>query len=93
MMGRRGEGGRGGEGWGESGSALAVLPWSWRLVVAAFLLERGIDILKVWPANGLEKRVKGGWGVVLDDVVAGIYACVLLHLACRWFPTWLGLVP
>ena len=73
--------------------ALTWLPLTWQLVVAAFFLERGLDILKVWPANVLEKRVKGGWGVVLDDVVAGIYACLLLHLACRWFPTWVGLVP
>ncbi len=72
--------------------AMAFFPVvSWQLLVAAFFLERGLDVLKVWPANVLEKRVPGGWGVVLDDVVAGLYTCGILHLLRAYSPSWLGL--
>ncbi len=64
---------------------------TWRLVLAAFLLERALDIIKVPPARWIERCVPGGWGVVLDDVVAGLYALGLLHLLAAWFPNWLGL--
>jgi phosphatidylglycerophosphatase A len=54
--------------------ALIGLPATWQIVVAAFFIERIIDIVKVPPANWIEKRLPGGWGVVLDDVVAGLNA-------------------
>lgn len=66
--------------------ALVGLPVTWQIVVAAFLLERAIDIAKVWPANLIEKKLPGGWGVVLDDVVAGIYTLAILHAAAHWMP-------
>ncbi len=72
--------------------AMTFLPApTWQLLGAAFFLERGLDILKIWPANVLEKRVPGGWGVVLDDVVAGLYTCCILHLLCVFSASWLGL--
>lgn len=74
--------------------AMALLPAvTWQLVVLGFLLERGLDILKPWPAGALERRAPGGWGVVLDDVVAGLYARLLLGVACVAAPGWLGLAP
>lgn len=71
--------------------ALIGLPATWQIIAAAFFLERAIDIVKVWPANWIERRLPGGWGVVLDDVVAGLYTLGLLHLGIRWFPSWLGI--
>jgi phosphatidylglycerophosphatase A len=71
--------------------ALIGLPVTWQLVVAAFLIERAIDIGKIWPASWVERRVSGGWGVVLDDVVAGLYTLAILHAAARWVPAWVGL--
>lgn len=63
--------------------AMSFLPGpTWQLLAAGFVLERGLDILKPFPAGYLEKHAPGGWGVVGDDVVAGAYTCVLLHLAC-----------
>jgi phosphatidylglycerophosphatase A len=56
---------------------------SWRSLLVGFLLERTLDILKVWPANRVEQRWPGGWGVVGDDVVAGIYALAVMHVLTR----------
>jgi phosphatidylglycerophosphatase A len=49
-------------------------------ILVGFILFRFFDILKPFPIRRLEKRLKGGWGVVLDDVMAGVYANILLHL-------------
>lgn len=45
-----------------------------RLWLAAFLLFRFFDIVKVWPASFFDRRGKNGFDVMMDDVVAGIYA-------------------
>lgn len=71
--------------------ALAGVPLTWQLVVAAFFIERAIDIAKIWPASWVERKVPGGWGVVLDDVVAGLYTLAILHAAIRFIPDWVGL--
>jgi phosphatidylglycerophosphatase A len=52
---------------------MAFFPWSWGNVIAGFLLFRVMDVAKPWPASSLD-RVKSGFGVVLDDVAAGVYA-------------------
>lgn len=70
--------------------ALIGLPVTWQFIVAAFFLERAIDIAKVWPASWVERRMPGGWGVVLDDVVAGLYTLVLLRLGLLLVPGWFG---
>lgn len=71
--------------------AITLIPFTWQTVVAAILIERAIDIVKVPPANWVERRWPGGWGVVGDDVVAGIYTCAILHVAIRVCPGWLGI--
>jgi len=53
------------------------------VIVIGFILFRFFDILKPFPIRHLEKRWRGGYGVVLDDVMAGIYANILLHLLWR----------
>jgi phosphatidylglycerophosphatase A len=45
-----------------------------------FVLFRILDVTKPPPANIFDTRIKNGWGIVLDDVSAGIYANILLHL-------------
>lgn len=70
---------------------VAFVPFSWPIVIIAFFLERAIDIAKVPPARWIEDRWPGGWGVVGDDVVAGIYTCLLLHLLTWCFPGLQGL--
>jgi phosphatidylglycerophosphatase A len=55
------------------------LPRTVRYVVIGFFLFRFFDIFKPPPIRRLE-RVRGGYGVVLDDVVAGLYANIVLHI-------------
>ena len=49
-------------------------------LVMAFLFFRALDIVKPWPASALQET-PGGWGVVLDDLVAGFQAAALLWFA------------
>jgi phosphatidylglycerophosphatase A len=51
--------------------------WTALLVVAAFVLFRIADILKPFPANK-SQNLRGGWGVVMDDVIAAIYAGIFV---------------
>ena len=55
------------------------IPKSPRFIVAGFILFRIFDILKPFPIRRME-RVKSGLGVVLDDVLSGVYANIVLHL-------------
>jgi len=48
-------------------------------ILVGFILFRFFDILKPFPIRRFEK-VRGGFGVVLDDVLAGIYANIMLHM-------------
>lgn len=53
-------------------------------IILGFFLFRIFDIIKVPPANVIDRHMKNGIGVVLDDVAAGIYACLMLHLLLRF---------
>lgn len=53
-------------------------------VIIGFFLFRLFDIIKPPPARYFDRRMKNGWGVVLDDVAAGVYACLALHLILRF---------
>jgi phosphatidylglycerophosphatase A len=66
--------------------AMILIPWEWRWVLAAFLLFRAFDVWKPAPIRGLQ-RLRAGWGIMIDDVLAGIYTCGALHVA-RYFVTW-----
>jgi phosphatidylglycerophosphatase A len=56
------------------------VPKTIRFMIIGFFLFRFFDILKPFPIRRLEKGFKGGFGVVLDDVVAGVYANIVLRL-------------
>jgi len=58
---------------------MAFVPWSWGTAIAGFLLFRLFDVVKPWPASALD-RVKSGFGVVMDDVAAGVWAWATLEL-------------
>ena len=66
-------------------TALAFLPFTWRTALFAFAAFRLFDIVKPWPASAAD-RWKTGLGVVLDDVIAGLYAWGALRLALHLFP-------
>ena len=54
-------------------------------IAAAFILFRLFDIVKPPPARWCQDRLPGGWGVVMDDVAAGVWANVVLQIALRFF--------
>jgi len=62
------------------------VPKTIRFMVIGFFLFRVFDILKPFPIRHLEKKLKGGYGVVLDDVMAGVYANIILHFIGRIYP-------
>lgn len=71
--------------------AVAFVPFTWHLAIAAFLIERVIDIVKVPPARWIERSWPSGWGVVGDDVAAGLYTCAILHVTIHFRPDVVGL--
>ncbi len=65
---------------------LACVPPSWPWWLAAFALFRIFDIAKPWPIRALERRVGGGLGIMLDDLVAAVFALATLWLARAVLP-------
>src|SRR5229473_1642392 len=62
-------------------SALSLL--NWRYLLAGFVLFRLFDIWKPFPIRDLEK-LHGGWGIMADDWLAGVYAAILLKVALHF---------
>lgn len=58
---------------------LLFLPKKIWWIILAFLIWRTLDIIKPFPSRNLEK-VKGGWGIMLDDIMAGIYSFISIQL-------------
>ena len=56
-----------------------AVPLSWQTMLLGFLLFRFFDILKPWPISYLDKHVHGGFGIMVDDVLAGVFALICLH--------------
>ena len=61
---------------------MVLIPFSWGYVITGFLLFRILDILKPYPIRNIEK-LRDGYGIVLDDVLAGIYANILMQIIIR----------
>lgn len=59
---------------------LLAAPAHWWWMIVGFALFRLFDIWKPWPVRWADRRVHGGLGVMLDDVIAGIYALVALQI-------------
>ncbi len=62
---------------------VAFLPFTWQTAVAGFFVFRVFDILKPWPASYFDRKVKNGFGVTMDDVVAGVYARIVMEIFLR----------
>ena len=63
---------------------LVLVPFHWAWWLAAFVAFRVFDIAKPWPIGWLDRRVHGGFGIMLDDLIAAVYA-----LAVLWLGGWL----
>lgn len=59
---------------------MLAVPLSWQTLLAGFVLFRFFDIIKPWPINYLDKHVHGGFGIMIDDVLAGVFALGALQL-------------
>jgi phosphatidylglycerophosphatase A len=64
--------------------ALFAAPAGWPWLLAGFALFRVFDILKPWPVRWADDHVEGGFGAMLDDALAGLYALLCLQVAA-WF--------
>ncbi len=68
---------------------LIAAPRTWPVALLGFLLFRAFDIVKPPPARQLEKA-HGGWGIMLDDLAAGVYAWAVLQAVLWLAPGWLA---
>lgn len=64
--------------------ALLFAPPHWSSLVAGFLLFRLFDVWKPWPICLVDRRLHGGLGIMLDDLLAGLYAALPLWVAGRY---------
>lgn len=58
----------------------AFVPLQWQWLLAAFILFRFFDIVKPWPIRQLDKKVSGGFGIMIDDVVAALFTIIVLFV-------------
>ncbi|MEG3639472.1 phosphatidylglycerophosphatase A family protein [Magnetococcus sp. PR-3] len=65
---------------------MLFVPLTGTNLLVGFVLFRFFDILKPWPIRWLDKHIHGGLGIMLDDLVAGIFAGILLLLAQPHLP-------
>ncbi len=59
---------------------MLMAPKGWEWILLGFVLFRIFDIWKPWPIKSIDKGVKGGLGIMLDDVLAGLYGLVILQI-------------
>jgi phosphatidylglycerophosphatase A len=67
---------------------LAFIPVGWSAALAGFFIFRVFDVIKPYPANRLE-RLHGGFGIMADDAMAGIYSNLVLRLLIWLLPAWI----
>lgn len=63
---------------------MLAAPQGWVWIVAGFFLFRLFDVWKPWPVRVADRDVQGGWGIMLDDILAGLYSLLSLQLLA-WF--------
>lgn len=61
--------------------SVAFVPLQWNWLLAAFVLFRCFDIFKPWPIGLLDRKVGGGFGIMLDDIVAALFTLIVLAVA------------
>lgn len=73
--------------WDEMAGFFLVMLWvplTWYYLLLGFLLFRFFDILKPWPISWCDRNIHGGFGVMLDDVVAALFSLAILHAILRF---------
>lgn len=59
---------------------MILVPITWYWVLLGFLLFRLFDIWKPWPISIADRQLKGGFGIMFDDVLAALYSLLSLHI-------------
>ena len=59
---------------------MIAAPSGWMWIIIGFVLFRVFDIAKPWPIRTIDKRVSGGMGIMLDDVLAGVFALAVIQV-------------
>jgi phosphatidylglycerophosphatase A len=64
---------------------MVAIPFGWFWIVSGFVLFRVFDIWKPWPIRWLDRHISGGLGIVVDDLLAAVYAWVVLQIMVKFF--------
>lgn len=67
---------------------MTLAPSAWWWVLVGFVLFRFFDILKPWPVGWVDRRVRGGFGIMIDDIIAAGYAWLCLQGLVYVLATW-----
>ena len=62
---------------------MIAVPTTWQWILAGFVLFRLFDIVKPWPVKVADAKMKGGFGIMFDDVLAALYAVIVLQIALQ----------
>lgn len=65
--------------------AMILVPITWQWLLLAFVLFRFFDVLKPWPISWLDKHVSGGFGIMIDDILAGLASLAIIHILLQFF--------
>lgn len=63
-----------------------AVPNHWLWILAGFCVFRVFDIFKPWPISWMDRTIKGGWGIMVDDICAGLAACFVLQMGLHLAP-------
>jgi len=66
--------------------AMTLAPAGWPWIATGFVLFRCFDVLKPWPIRWCDRHVHGGFGIMLDDLLAGAFAAGVLQLLAVYLP-------
>ena len=64
---------------------MTLAPAGWPWIATGFVLFRFFDVLKPWPIRWCDRQVRGGFGIMLDDLIAGAFAACVLQLLAVFF--------
>lgn len=65
---------------------MTLAPQGWQWIAIGFVLFRIFDIWKPWPILRIDQKVEGGLGIMLDDIIAGLYALIVLQVLAYTMP-------
>ena len=66
---------------------MIAVPFSWQMLIAGFILFRFFDAVKPWPISWCDINIHGGFGIMFDDVLAGIASAAMLQCYLLWLAT------